>query len=185
MSLTMHLFSPDLNRGLGSDSQDVSSLVESLGSEDGITRRKAREMLVALDGATVPALISALSGRNRNTRWEAAKALGEIGDPAAAPALVEALEDERFGVRWLAAEALISLGKDAVLAPLMRALVEAPDSVWLRHGAHHVLRTLARDGLPEPVQGVLAALEDLEPAVECPTLASHAYQYLTGERLPA
>jgi len=31
-------------------------------------------------------------------RWEAAKALGQIGDATAAPALVEALQDEEFDV---------------------------------------------------------------------------------------
>ncbi len=176
MSLTMHLFEQYLNQTVSAE--DITSLVNQLGNDDGLLRRKARESLVNLDGHAVPSLVMALANPSRDVRWEAAKALGEIRDPAAAPALVKALEDERFGVRWLAAEALISLGSKAVLPPLMHALSISADSVWLRHGAHHVLRALARDGLPQKVQPVLAALEDVEPAVECPVLAQRAWESL-------
>jgi HEAT repeats len=176
MSLTMHLF--ENNQNLTMHTEGIASLVNRLGDDDGLLRRKARETLVNLDGSAVPSLIIALSNPSRDVRWEAAKALGAIGDPSAAPALVEALEDERFGVRWLAAEALIALGAEATLPPLMHALSESADSVWLRHGGHHVLRTLARYGLPKTVQPVLAALEDVEPAVECPALALRAWESL-------
>ena len=47
-------------------------------------------------------------------RWEAAKALGKIGDPKAALALVGALEDPRSGIRWLAAEGLMAIGREAL-----------------------------------------------------------------------
>ena len=176
MSLAMHRFEQNQNQQIRAE--DITSLVVQLGDDDGLLRRKAREFLVTLDGSAVPSLVKALSNPSRDVRWEAAKALGEIGDPSAAPALVEALEDERFGVRWLAAEALIALGPKAVLSPLMKALSEFADSVWLRHGAHHVLRALAQDGLPPKVQTVLAALEDVEPAVECPVLAERAWELL-------
>jgi HEAT repeat protein len=172
----MHIFEPPENETV--QTKDIATLVNQLGDDDGLLRQKARTSLVCLDGSAVPSLIMALNNPSRDVRWEAAKALGEIGDPAAAPALVKALEDERFGVRWLAAEALIGLGADAVLPPLMKALSESADSVWLRQGAHHVLRTLARDGLPASVQHVLAALEDVEPAVECPALALRAWKSL-------
>jgi HEAT repeat protein len=163
MSLTMHLFENNQNQTV--HTEGIASLVNRLGDDDGLLRRKARETLVNLDGSAVPSLIMALSNPSR-------------GDPSAAPALVEALEDERFGVRWLAAEALIALGAEATLPPLMHALSESADSVWLRHGGHHVLRTLARNGLPKTVQPVLAALEDVEPAVECPALALRAWESL-------
>jgi HEAT repeat protein len=176
MSLTMHLFEQNQNPTIRSE--DITSLVVQLGDDDGLLRRKARESLVNLDGSAVPSLVKALSNPSRDVRWEAAKALGELGDASAAPALVQALEDERFGVRWLAAEALIALGPEAVLPPLMHALSESADSIWLRQGAHHVLRARARIGLPEKVQPVLAALEDVEPAMECPTLALNAWKSL-------
>jgi hypothetical protein len=53
------------------------------------------------------------------------------------------------------------------------------DSVWLRHGAHHVLRAMAaRQGLPAPAQEVLAALEDVEPQLEVPPVAYRAHERL-------
>jgi HEAT repeat protein len=172
MSLTMHVFAANQNEAVRAE--DITTLVDQLGDHDGLKRQKARASLVSLDGSAVPSLIKALSDPSRDVRWEAVKALGDIADPSAAPALVEALEDERFGVRWLAAEALIALGPGAALPPLMQALSRSSDSVWLRQGAHHILRTLARDGLPQSVQPVLSALEDVEPAVQCPPLAERA-----------
>jgi HEAT repeat protein len=97
MSLTMHLFEDNQNQT--AHTEDIASLVNQLGADAGLLRRKARESLVNLGGNAVPSLIMALSNPSRDIRWEAAKALGAIGDASAAPALVEALEDERFGVR--------------------------------------------------------------------------------------
>jgi HEAT repeat protein len=178
MSLTMHLF--PTHSDLSSDSESIGSLILALGAEDGLVRQKARTTLVELDGQVVPDLVRALSNPSGDVRWEAAKALGAIHDPASAPALVRALEDERFGVRWLAAEALIALGVGPALQPLMQALARSADSIWLRQGAHHVLRTLARDGLPRDVDAVLAALEDVEPAVAVPPLAARAWEALNS-----
>jgi HEAT repeat protein len=121
----------------------------------------------------VTPLIEALAGGDTQTRWEAAKALGYLADPDGAPALVRALRDEEFGVRWLAAEGLILLGRDG-LEPLLRALMERPDSVWLRQGAHHVLRVLSRRGFREVLQPVLAALDGLEPWLQVPLAAEDA-----------
>ncbi len=106
-------------------------------------------------------------------RWEAVKILGEMLDPAAAPALVEALRDAQSGVRWLAAEGLIALGPSG-LEPLLQALVKHSDSAWLREGAHHVLRDLARGNLEKVVRPVLTALEDIEPSLEVPWAAEAA-----------
>jgi len=50
---------------------------------------------------------------------------------------VAALEDNDFGVRWAAAVALAEAG-DRALPPLLRALIDRPNSVWLRQGAHHI-----------------------------------------------
>ncbi len=50
---------------------------------------------------------------------------------------VKALEDSDFGVRWAAAVALTQNG-DRALPPLLQALLDHPESVWLREGAHHI-----------------------------------------------
>ena len=54
------------------------------------------------------------------------------------------------------------------------------DSAWLREGAHHVLHTLAEEGLRAELSPILAALEDIEPAVECPGAAETALSNLRG-----
>mgnify|MGYP000931500812 CR=1 FL=1 len=110
-------------------------------------------------------LILALKNKKPVLRWEAAKALGEIGSAKAAPAFVAALEDKNFGVRWLAAEGLITLGKSG-LKPLAQALRQTPKSHWLREGAHHVLRVLEDKGLRELVSPLVSALESYSPETE-------------------
>jgi HEAT repeat protein len=163
------------------DSATISALVTDLGSKDGLVRVRARLSLVAIGGRTVGHLVKALASKKQWIRWEAAKTLGQIGDPAAAEALVRALEDQMFDVRWLAAEGLVTAGREA-LVPLLHALLERSDSEWLREGAHHVLHDLVRGGseLRDVLQPVLAALEDIEPSLEVPVAAETALNKLIG-----
>ncbi|MBI4322541.1 MAG: HEAT repeat domain-containing protein [Chloroflexi bacterium] len=160
------------------DAKTLQSLIGDLDSSDGAVRRSASETLVEIGRPAVEPLTSVLSKNpNDDARWEAAKALDEIGDPAAAHDMVRALEDRSFGVRWLAAEGLIGLGR-AGMPPLLEALLERSSSIWLRQGAHHVLQVLSKHNLPNPLAPVLAALEDVEPAVEVPHAALAALDAL-------
>jgi HEAT repeat protein len=157
--------------------ETVRSLVANLSSKDGQVRVRARKSLVAIGGPALKPLVEMLSSKRQRVRWEAAKALGQIGDPAAVQALVKALEDKMFDVRWLAAEGLISIGREA-LVPLLRALMEHPDSLWLREGVHHVLHDVDKEDFDEILQPVLAALEGFEPSVEVPYAAEKALKAL-------
>ena len=157
----------------------IGALIADLGRKDGLVRESARQSLVAIGGPAVASLIEALADPNKQMRWEAAKALGQIGDPVSAHALVSALEDEVFDVRWLAAEGLIAIGREA-LVPLLHAVIECSDSLWLREGVHHVLHGLSRGDLEEMLRPVLAALEDVEPSIEVPFAAESAVDALTG-----
>jgi HEAT repeat protein len=150
----------------------LEAFIANLASRDDAKRVKARHSLVAMGKAAVPSLIEALKNSNTLMRWEAAKALGEIGDPGTAPALVKALEDEEFDVRWLAAEALIKMNINA-LRPLLQALENRGDSVMLQEGAHHVFHDLAKGALRKYLAPVLAALERLEPGDQVPWVARH------------
>jgi hypothetical protein len=150
----------------------LEALVADLSSHNDAVRVKARHSMVAMGKAAVPLLTEALKNNNNLMRWEAAKALGEIGDPEAAPALVKALEDEEFDVRWLAAEGLIKMNING-LKPLLQALEYRGDSVFLREGAHHVFHDLAKGALRKYLVPVLAALEALEPGEEVPWVARH------------
>jgi HEAT repeat protein len=164
------------------DPAAVGPLVAALSQDDGLLRERAREALAKFGHLAVAPLTELLTAEEDRTRWEAAKTLAEIADPAAAPALVRALEDENGGVRWLAGEGLIALGK-AGLPPLLEALVERSDSVWLRKGAHHVLRSVPTDdGLWAAVAPVLDALEDVQPDIGVIEPAHVALQQLRRPR---
>ena len=157
------------NRGMETQPK---AWVADLASHNDAARVKARQSLVAMGKAAVPLLTEALKSKNSMTKWEAAKALGEIGDPSTAPTLVEALEDEDFDVRWLAAEGLTKMNINA-LKPLLQALERRGDSFFLQEGAHHVFHDLAKGGLRKFLAPVLAALEGLEPGEEVPWAARH------------
>lgn len=159
------------------------ALVAALASADGIVRQHARAALVTLGPAAAAYLIEALAHASDQVRWEAAKALAEIGSPAAAAALVQALEDDNGGVRWVAAEGLIALGREG-LEPLLRALLTRSHVPWLRQGACHVFRALARRGLDAVVAPVLAALEGVEPVLETPIAAVQALDALRSPAPP-
>lgn len=163
----------------GSGAQDIDSLVAQLRDTDGLIRRGARRRLVDIGRAAVPALEQGLTNPLDHARWEAAKALCEIHAPQAAPALVQRLEDDNFSVRWLAAEALIGLG-DYAIVPLLKQLVRRPDSVWLRQGAHHILRASGGGRIDSPLYPVVKALEGVEPILETPVAAESALMHMAA-----
>jgi HEAT repeat protein len=141
-------------------------------------RQSARRALIVIGRPAVPSLIQSLSSKNKNVRWESAKALEEIGDPSAAQALVARLKQDNFGIRWIAAESLIKFGRDG-LRPLLLGLLENPDSGFLRDGAHHVLYSLAsRDpslqDILSPVVDGLGAITGARDVVPYIQAALHA-----------
>ncbi len=99
-------------------------------------------------------LISRLSSKNPDTRYEAAGCLGGAGDPAAVLPLAALLSDPESGVRWKAAEALGRLGSPAV-EPLAASLKsEDLDVRWMAAVA------LGDIGDPAAVPALVAALDD-------------------------
>jgi HEAT repeat protein len=160
------------------ENQSIESLIADLVGDHAPTRHEARLSRVAIGQPAVLQLIAFLSNPNEMARWEAVRTMGEIGGPEVSPALVRVLEnDEDEGIRWLAAKGLIGLGCEG-LPPLLQALVHHSDSVWLREGAHHVLRALAEHDLKKVVSPVLKALDDIEPAIEVPLVAQAALNAL-------
>jgi HEAT repeat protein len=154
-----------------SPQQELNSLIDELTCDDVLQCQRARRKLVSMGRASVAALINALGSPGKQVRWEAAKALGQIGGPSAINALMKTLEqDSDFDVRWVAADGLAAIGK-AALVPLLEAMVTHSDSNWFRSGAHHVAHNLAGRGFYNELRPVLIALEDPEPAVEVPVAA--------------
>jgi HEAT repeat protein len=156
----------------------IKSLIADLASDNGVVRVKARRQLVAYKARSVAPLVKALSNKSDYVRWEAAKALSQIGNPASIQALLRALEDNMFDVRWLAAEGLIRIGPKAVV-PMLETLVEHSDSYWLREGSHHVMHDMNKGKLMEVLRPVLVALESNEPSLTVPLAARVALDTLT------
>ena len=160
----------------------IKMLIAELGNSNGLIRQQARISLNKMGEPAVDALIEALNIRRGPARWEAAKALSQIGSPKAAQALVKALSDDQFSIRWLAAEGLIKLGRNG-LRPLLEALWQAPDSIRLQTGAHHILYDLvSQESLDAQLliqlRMVLAALNYLDPAVALPATVMPALKML-------
>ena len=65
---------------------------------------------------------------DREVRWAAAKALGQIGS-AAVPSLLRLLEDADSGVRWATAKALGQAGSAEAVPSLLRLLEDADSGV--------------------------------------------------------
>jgi HEAT repeat protein len=160
----------------------VDVLVTQLAAEDGRVRQHARIALVNLGEPAVEPLIRALGDVRPTVHWEAIKTLSQIGSPRATQALIWALQEPPFGIRWMAAEGLAAIGAPAVTL-LLQALIEHSDSHWLRAGAHHVFHDLIRslrvdDTTHGALASVLAALDDIQPALTVLPAALHALQSL-------
>jgi len=99
----------------------------------------------------VKGLIEALSyGEDLHVRWDAAEALGQIGDARALEPLVAALKD----IRWAVASALKEIGEPAIV-PLVAALEGADGD--LRQVAAW---TLGQMGDACAVKSLIVALKD-------------------------
>jgi HEAT repeat protein len=166
--------------GMDSPESDIRLLIADLANKDGMVRVKARRRLVGYKAQAVAPLIQILTDKKDWVRWEAAKALSQIGNPSSIQALLDALTDKSFEVRWLAAEGLIRIGRKSII-PSLKMLVTNSDSCWLREGIYHVLHDINKGSLSQAVQPVLAALEGSEPSLVTPLVAKAALDTLTGK----
>ncbi len=166
---------------LSAREKTIEDSIQALASDDRFAREAARSFLVRAGRSVVPALSELLGDSRNHLRWEAVKALAEMEDAEAADALVRALEDEDSGVRWVAAEGLIALETEAIPA-LLQALTARSSSVWLRRGAHHVIRGLPMWKLVTLLRPILDALEDSTPESQVPVVAQRALESLTTGR---
>ena len=155
----------------------ATNTIAALSSEEDLVRTRARNSLVAAGKEAVPFLVEALKNPNSLVRWEATKALDEIGDTSTASALVKVLEDDDFDVRWLATKGLTKMGIGGAI-PLLHALIEDPISVSLREAAHHVLHNLAEGELKESLAPILAVLESMSPPSQISLMALRAKEKL-------
>jgi len=143
-----------------SEKNKVENLINDLLSDNGIIRQMARHNLVKIGHNAIEPLYKLLSSPKHMTRWEAIKAIEQMGDPYATPYLIAALQDDKFDIRWIAAEGLIRIGIPC-LKPLMKQIVEDSDSVFIREGAHHILKDFESKGIFVDKFGIIDKLENL------------------------
>ncbi|MBV5314328.1 MAG: HEAT repeat domain-containing protein [Prolixibacteraceae bacterium] len=138
----------------------TQSLVNLLESEDEKARIRARKSLVNIGKQAVSPLLLVLeNSKIHKARLEAAKALNEISDLKSISVLVKALEDPESDVAWLAAKTLEKF-KKAAWPVLLNALVDhGSKSVFLQHGAHHILRKQKVEGYNDLLDKLRTALE--------------------------
>jgi len=74
--------------------KNTDSLIADLHCDDTMRCQHARRALVAMGESAVVPLTEALSSEKYWVRWEAAKALGQIGSSTAVESLIKALEDD-------------------------------------------------------------------------------------------
>jgi HEAT repeat protein len=160
--------------------EKIKESIENLTSKDGVRRQKARHELVAIGPATIEHLADLVGHPKDNIRWEVIKVLSQIKDPKAAPFLVGALEDESDGIRWLAAEGLVSLHRQGLVA-VLHAMSESKISVFLRVGAHHVVKSIAEQYDFEGKDELLAILENNAAALEIPVISKKVLERLSQE----
>ena len=154
--------------------KDIKNLVKLLESSDDKIRRKARKSLVEIGKPAVSSLTEVLqNSKVYKARWEAAKAIGAIGDPKAIPSLVKALQDTESDVVWLAAEALKKFRK-AAWPEILNALIEqGADSVTLRNASHHVFRNQREKQFNDLLEALRKSLESGAVSESTPMAASN------------
>jgi HEAT repeat protein len=165
------------------DASKIDNLIKQLSDKDGLVREKARLTLVDIGKEATLPLTKLLTDKDKQTRWEAAKALGAITDPVAIPALIKTLEDDIFDIRWLAGEALVAIGPDCI-RPLLEALSTGAKNLFLREEARHVFKYILRDNpkaneLNAILKFVVDALNGSAASVEVPGVAKTALEKLS------
>lgn len=148
----------------GASPAEVSTLIQTLASEDERACLNAAYRLGRVGEAAVPALKEALYGSCPDTRRYAEYALSNIGSPAV-PMLIDALTADAEFVRANAAYALADMGKTAreAVPALTRAAQDS--SQWVRRHAMEGLGLIGQEGtveteLSEAVQGLTMGLRD-------------------------
>jgi len=161
----------------------IDTLIKQLSDKDGQVREKARLTLVDIGKEATLPLTALLTAKDKQTRWEAAKALVSTADPVAIPALIKALEDDIFDIRWLASEALVAIGPDCI-KPLLERLSASSEKLFFREEARHVFKYLLRDNpkaneLIAILKPVVDALNGSAASVEAPGAARTALEKLS------
>jgi len=149
----------------GDKDTNIEHLIQMLGSKNGMHRKKARKLLIKHGEEAIDPLLELLNSPLHILRWEAMKALKEIGDQSLIPVFISMLEDDKSDIRWIAAEGLIKFGRPAI-KEILNLILKKTDSVFVLHGAHHVFYELQeKKELPDnfPINDLLTSLKYTMP----------------------
>jgi HEAT repeat protein len=146
-------------------SESVEILMEEL-LKPGSRKLETAIALGNLGTISVAPLISALKNKDREIRYHASGALGQIGDPIAVTPLVKLWKDPDSGVRKSAANALTKIGPEAV-DTILQALKDNRN--YIRWKA---VWTLGKIKAPKISEALISALND--PAREVRWIAARA-----------
>ena len=136
-------------------------------------REGLRVRFVSQGQKSVQILHRCLSSHDEHVRWEAAKALSEIGGAAAMEVLAGALQDESLDVRWVAAEGLIEAW-EASLEPVLHQLIAHAGLVAVRESARWIIGAVLHERDVSFLKPVLHALNNRAPIFEVPLAAYEA-----------
>lgn len=126
----------------------------------------------------IVSLARLLEHKDPVVQYEAAEALGNLGDEKAVGPLITALKRDEFsGVRWKAAEALSKIGNPAVEA-LIAALQYPDDDVRWKAAI-----ALGEIGNPDAVEPLIRLLSDVDRFVR--SRAAHALSMIGEPAVPS
>ena len=156
--LALSFFLPRI--GLSQEEKDIRAYIEKLKSQEEYARLAAAQALVEIGAPAVVLLVHALKVDDFNSRWMAARALGEIKDPRAVEPLIIALKDGDYRVGEGAAEALGKIKDPRAVAPLIDALKDGKWSVPEKAAV-----ALGEIADPRAVEPLMAALKKKNPLI--------------------
>jgi HEAT repeat protein len=144
----------------------AQGLLETLGSRNGMTRKRAREALTLAGDSAVSQLQALLASSDKRVRWEAVKALSVMIDPGSLETFVALLDERDSDLRWLAATGLIGLGPRSV-RPVVRSLTDPAAPRGHLEMSGRVLGELAKDNalLAQIVAPLIEVLDRGDPGV--------------------
>lgn len=153
------------------DPRAVSHLMVALNDTNIYFTEIVATALGEIGAPAVRPLIYALMNKKANVRWDAARALGNIGDKRAVEPLMDALKDEHKSVRRIAIEALGNIGDDRAVEPLIatlkdedvdvrKAVADALGNIGDKRAMEPLLNNLYDENLPMRV-AVVEALDSL------------------------
>ena len=138
--------------------QNIASLIQQLEHTDVAVQNRARQSLVEIGEAAVPALIEALSDHDRVSRKNATRVLARIGLPAV-PALIAALDHENVIVRRKVVDSLHTMKTHPPHKNIVRGLIKAlkDEDPEVRHKAMGSFISIG-ESAPEAIPGLVRLL---------------------------